>query len=440
MISRGRFLSPPPTVSLTAPLGFGVLILALLHSWWLVTLPIGSWVGMSSEFHEALLLGGPWAGVVASWAGARSAGHRQLLCLPSSVRSGQPIVIRHLAVMCVVASVAMIVGLAPALISTAVKATAGRPNIVAMLGGIAALCLFVSLGYLIGCMLPVLSATLVSVFGMFALVLVGAQVSGWSLAWAPVWSAGLPGMGQSESDLLALFRLVFFVVATLATAMAAVVWLRGRSLQGYAASAKGLAILVVPLGMVLLGMAKPVDAISYESSPQRTCETVDRVDLCLHRGHEALLSDVTDAAQDVLEAFGPGANAHVNEVADSALWEADSPNRIQLHLDLSSPESLRQAVMWDVAMALSSYHACLDMDSSSGMITPRSGFGVAEGFTRWLLTEAGMTGDPGVGMVGDGRIAFETLSVLDTDQVRNWVHVNDAQLRECRLQIADLPS
>ncbi|WP_026877185.1 DUF5336 domain-containing protein [Jiangella gansuensis] len=434
-----RLLWPTP-VSLAGTTTLMVALAVLIHSWSLINWPVADWVSVSAEFHESLVVAGPLLAGCAAWTAGVFTGRRSVVCPPSAARSGVPIAARHLTVLVAAGLLGYALGLAPVLVSTATRATMGGPDLLVLMGSVAALGAFVAIGYLAGAALPRSLSVVAAVIVSFAFVLAG---GGGSTAWAlsPVWLTGLAVAGYQENTTLSLFRLLFFVLLAVCCATAAARWVFGRSPTSLRTSTSGLLVLALPAALAMIAVNRPIDPLVRDVAAPRACEDVGHVQVCVHQANTAILDPLTQVVSRTLDAAGPAVSQPVQQVLDAVLWEENPPSHVALHFQFQNGEAWTADAAQHLAMELSGTRACYELRRGTANVSGEPDeFAVARAVMQWIWVEAGYTSASRSGMYlsPDSQILFESMSAQPADQVRQWIADNRTELLTCEVSPSDV--
>lgn len=427
-----RLVFPVPP-GIVVVLVAGVIGCVLLHTASYFNWPYGDWAAVSAETHQGLTLAGPWLAGCCAWTAALFTVDRGILCSGSATRSGFQLVRAQLQVLCGWAVVGYLVGLAPLLTVTTLKADAGALNLLVFADSIAALLAFGCFGYLVGCILPISLASVVAVIVSFAVVL-------WSDPLgpvAPVWTFGVVA-GQYENPVVAVFRLVFFILVVVCCVAASAWWVRERTLPLTAVPVAGLLLLVFPLALGAVAVHRSPPLVLHEANPPSTCSHTGEVKVCVHAAKAALLAPLTDSVNDIRAALGP-ANLPTARVLDAVLWvDPSPPATVVLQLQAQQPEGWRNAAVQDMAWQLSGAAAC---SANYGAITSADQLDAAamsDGVSIWLASEAGATGS-GLTTEPSAVMVAQRLEQLPVQEVRSLLVRWHSQLMTCTAHSTLLP-
>lgn len=410
-------------------IGGGTAALVAFSSWPLTSWAYADWVSASATTRESLIYAGPWVAGWCAWTAGRYLGTRSLVCPPSATRSGSPVVQAHLAWLCGAAFVGHVLGLAPMLMSTAVRATAGTFGWLVALGSTGVLLAFCTLGYLIGCVLPRVASVIVAVVTAFALILF---VDTWGLAVAPLWLS-TPAAGDVETTVVAAFRAVFFLGFAAVLAIAAGRWVADRTTARALASYTALAFLMLPILVGATARATAPPALEAEGNPPAVCTDVQQVSVCLHRAKEPLLAPLAGSVDAVLAVVDGKPAVPLTNIIDASLYPEPGPGVISLQLQTEEP-NWEDWAAGDLAEYIAGRRACTDTVGLTGADTDRAQEAavVSAVFASWIARTAGY--DP-PGLASDQGFTPQPID-LDTyprRQVAALYQQHSADLASCTL-------
>lgn len=385
-MSRSRFAPVPGLVSLVM-IG-GVAVLTAFASWPVSRWAYADWVAVSATGREALVYAGPWAGAWSSWTAGRYLGSRSIVCPPSASRAGWSIVGHQFGRLAAAATIGHTIGLAPLVVVTARRATAGSFDLVVVAGGMAVLVALCALGYLIGALVPRWLGPLAAFVVGFAMVLL---VDWWGLVLAPIWLQ-TPAAGDVETRVVAVFRLAFYAAAAAALAGAATRLLADRTSVPRVGNYTGLLVLTVPVIVGYVARATAPEPIVPEAQPPISCGAVGAVDVCVHRAKAELLQPLSQVVSSVLEVVDHRPAVDLKAVVDASVLS--SPGSGVVRLDLQTRNAnWREWAAGDIAAVISGFPACERSGDAFGgeVTTRRDRAGVSLAFAIRIARAAGYT-------------------------------------------------
>lgn len=427
-----RLLLPVPR-GLAGVLAAGTAVLVFAPTLGYLAWPNADWVAVSAESRQALMLAGPWAAAWSAWCASRFSGPRSILCPASSVRAGAPVAIKQLRVLVTAALAGWLAGLLPAVVATAVEATAGAPDLLVFASAGASLAAFVSLGYTAGVVVPRAAAPVVSLVVSFVPVL---AADGLGTVVAPVWTFGVVA-GQYENPVVSSFRALFFLSVAICCVLAAADLWRNRSLLPTVPSVRGVAWLALPVALAALAPTTAAPVLRQEDPP-RACRQAAGVRVCVHAARSALLLPLADAVTDVAAASGSAMRPQ--QVLDAALWERPSPETVVIFPQVQQGDSWPQAAVQDIAWQLSGAARCSSAAGSTMRTEPQDldAAAVSGAVAVWLARQAGAAGPPLTGSPDALALAAD-LAAEEPSSVRDFLAGHQQLLRSCQAHSHMLP-
>lgn len=419
-------------VGVLLALAGGVALLTFTGSYSLMQWAYADWVAVSGTSREALVYAAPFSAGLAAWVAGRYLRPRSVMCPPSSARSGMPVVVAQLRLLCAAALIGWCAGLVPLLVFTASRATYGGPDVLVILGSAAVLVSFVTSGYLIGCVAPRAVSIIASVTLAFTAILL---VDTWGLAVAPLRLA-TPAAGQYETGALAAFRVLFFLVLSIFVVASAARIVLDRSTSRDASAFAGLLLLVPPL--ILGGVAKATAPVSVarEAGTVPRCAMTHHIRVCVHPAKSVLLEPLTQTVDQVLRSVDYAPALPVTAVIDGSLRSSTSVSgRAGItFLDLQTDPGYdwRSWAAGDLALYLSGGVSCRRGDIYGDQVGPAlDKSDVSEAFARWIARSAGYD-TPQIGS-RDSSGVTEKLTSLPPEKIRALYHQYSSQIAACEL-------
>lgn len=270
------------------------------------------WTAISALARETLFLTGPVVCAIGAWF-ARV--NTTMVTTLAPTRSWAFIVNRHLHVLAPAVMLGFALGLAPAFLVAAFRATSGGPSIMVVLSGFAGLALMLVAGYLVGARIGaptgVVSAAVAGfVFTAGLMVLSDALTSGgipMSLfSVMPFWTFPL-SRGSHEVWQVAAFRTLLFTGLAIATVILVprLLDLNFASRRSKTLVAARILIPGATLGLVAL-ILQPSVAMSHPDPPI-SCRGINVGSVCVYEEEKAILGDAARAISETVDRFGPGA-------------------------------------------------------------------------------------------------------------------------------------
>lgn len=390
------------------------------------------WVRMSLAPREGSGPAGIVTAVLAAWVASEVTPGRITGGL-GRARTGLPTTFRHLSRLVVAAFTGTTVGLVPALAVTGARATAGRPDVLALADGYLVIAFWIVLGYFVGTIVP-------RGWSLFAAAVAAAFV--WVLPQAlrqfalfsvfPVWSLDWPYLGDTLIWLTEVFRIVFFTGVIGALALAGSRW-AGRTTGALLVDSGRTALVLVPVTLLAgLAVVQQPLLVAGEPDPPVSCHTSPLVKVCLHQGFEKLVPVAGRAADDVVRAAGaPGPVIVVEDSASLRYPEADAIIRT------TQDSATAVGAQWasEVAYLLVGAAQCQTQRGSSEDVTQR--MLVAETIADELTTRAGYTFRSRVatssGTAWVDLVLAERLGGMRDVEFARWFTENHEQIGSCAL-------
>lgn len=380
-------IRPVPLPVLTV-MALGVCAALVVGTFPLTSWAYGDWTAVSASSREALVYAGPWAASWCAWVSGRYLGPRSMLCLPSSVRSGQPIVRAHARVLAGAVVTGYVAGLVPVLWVTGQRASSGSLDWTVVAGSVAVLLAFCAGGYLIGCALPRAASVIVAATASFTVIL---MVDTWGPVVAPL-RLTTTSAGTYETGVVSSFRIVLFSALALALVTAAAKVVGDRTTVRTASNYTGLTIVLVPLMLAAAARATSPDAVLREDLPPASCTRVDSLPVCVHSAKAALLPALATAVDRVLAVVDRKPAVPLTGVFDAALGPQAPADSLILDLQ-TQDQNWESWAAADLAGYISGQQACNQRGNTSGdsAETATDQFAVSDGITAWLSKTAGYT-------------------------------------------------
>jgi hypothetical protein len=354
------------------------------------------------------------------------------MCPPTAVRRGSRLVFAQVSFLVLASLSGYLLGLAPALGFAADNAQAGRLDAAVALSGISLMVGFVSLGYMLGCLLPRTAAPLAAAAIAFAATVLSG-VNG--TASSPVWPFGVVE-GLEETPIVSWYRVMFFLGAAVVLLVGATKVLERRAILG-----------VPKLGLMLIGTLTPIVLVANlangdapplvrQSASVPVCANRDSVTVCVHAARAVLLPRLTSLARELSTALGAAAPARLS-VDDALLW-SHTPGTLVIEIQGQSASGWASAALVDMATQLTgaatcSSHAPLS-NSGPSLSEPAR---ISQGVANWLVSEvsgrtSSVSSDPGA-----VRVA-RRLATSPTAAVQVKLAGSLPRIQACRGQDSDL--
>jgi hypothetical protein len=386
-----------------------------------------SWTTASASLRQSVL---PTAPILATWAAWTARIRQTAACGPVPARGYGAIVRRQLGVLLLCAEAGLLLGLAPVVIRTAVRATVGGPDYLVLLSGAVEQASWVTIGYLVGAVVAYpYSLAAVGLGTVVVLVLmpgVGVELAGSSrpyyFAVVPRWNTE-PGVGWHETPAVAVFRVA------LGCALAVGAWLFTTSLdrplrrRGAVDRARAATVaFAAPLLLFAGGAAVNPVPWAADEPLETECRDVGDVRLCLPAEVEGFFPQLLSGFQSVVAASGTG--GFTGDMGPHDL--VNFPRGV-------SQDQAVEGFAYNVAWHLSGVgQECMQStDGTDSEASTAAAYVMQELARRASQPSSAATGDPDT---PQGRMAL-----LSDETMRDWFTRNGPALRACELSLSDLP-
>lgn len=419
------------------------------------------WTEVNALPHVVLLVSGPVAGLIGAF-GARACTTALVTTAPG--RAWSQITRRQLAPLAAAACLGYIIGIVPAILLAAKRATYGHLDIVGVFTGSAGLVLCVVIGYAVGARVRfpkaaavALAATVLATGGLMALsdLLTSSGVRASLLAVIPFWAFDI-SRGWVEVPTTTLFRgFTLVAVAALVLALLAIRrdagWLSRRERLGQMGFAAAAPLLMVALALVV----QPDVVRPAQPTPVR-CATLADGALCMYSEEAAVLPRTTQIIDEVHARFGLGAST-------GNAWSVrpeDAPTAIQAGDILITPQyqgtvaNFDESLRSDVVASISGVRACEStLYDRYGVDYPNQAPAEAlesavfqEKIGNSLVFRLGGTKVDGLVLPGDDGAAgwprsedlANRIGSMSDDELTNWMLMNAGALESCSARPDDL--
>lgn len=267
---------------------------AVTHQYWVFTAP-------------ALMLWGAWC--------ARA--RHTLACGGTSPRPYAQIMRRQLLVLVAAGELGYLLGLAPLLVRTTLRATLGHPDWLVLAGGLVGTAMWCALGFAIGALVRYPFSLVVTAVVAAVLLLVGPAVTsivrfkfhgisvfdGMNALW-PFWLGGSSSLqvGQSETWAISLWRLALFVAVIGAVVCCLSTLDRPRRNRR---PTPWLLTVCLPLGLVVgVVLVNPRPVVTDPDPPVVCGQSAAGLRVCVYQEVADLLPDVIGLVDSITDRFG----------------------------------------------------------------------------------------------------------------------------------------
>lgn len=388
------------------------------------------WIKVSGALQES---SGPTGVLLAAIAALTSSqiADRSILSARGRVRSGIPIVARQCSRLVLAAWVGASIAFVPALVATALRATAGQPAIGVVVVGYLVLALWVMVGYAIGALLTPKLAIPVAIVAALVIWLLPQFIRNPPIfSIAPVWGLDWPYLGDVWDPLTTLFRVVFFVGAVCALGIFA-----GRYMDGGSTSARVAARASVPLlpvvAIAAISVIQNPTLVLIERDPPLDCSSGANYETCVHRGFAELLDSASEATSAVATIAGVDS---IRAAELSAVSGLDDRPDVVIRADLRSIADFEDYWASEVAYTIAGVESCFHpTEDIQDSVEPQE---AVESIAREIATRAGygfrsrIVSSTGGALWADAPLAVELSSLSDQD-FRSWLTDNQAAIHSC---------
>ena len=408
-------------------------MLVVLHGQSIFGWAYADWAAASAETRQSLTFAGPFVAGCSAWTASRFTSLTSLVCPPGAGRRGVPLVVAQLWPMAACSLAGWLLGILPLDTFTALTASWGGPDVLVLAGSAAALLAFVSLGYLVGCVLSFpLAAPAAVVLSLACVLAYGTN----GLAAAPVWPFEVVA-GYVETQTVGIFRVVFFLGCTVLFGCAAAWWIRTRRLDrtSLAPATTGLLATLVPVAVLaVIASSSSPDLIRRDTSTDPICAAARKVQVCVHPARTQLLPQLQASTQRMQDTLN-GVGLPYSRVVDATLWPTDRPGLAVLQLQDHDADRWQQAAVQDLAAKAAGLSSCRRVATSVDPGTPAEPVVVAEALTIWLTRQ---TGHPEQSFTPRSVELADTLSTQPATAVTDRLRASLAQIRACQGSREDL--
>lgn len=401
---------------------------------------IAAWVRTSAAAHEQLLYAGPLGAAASCYVAARLFKQRNSLPTPTPAWTPATI-LRHYSLLCGWFIGSYTLGLIPLFIDTAVDATAGNPDIVAILVGLLGMALMVALGYFSGTLIPRLAIIPIVALATFFLLQVPHYYSSAWAALLPV-QAGAPPVGRVENPTVATYRILFLAVFIAAAVASTHTLARNHAPSLRRSRMRALLWFVVPATMIPMVFVRTPALWAFEHDPPQACQSTNAVKVCVHQAHIRDLSTLVAVTQQIIEQYGrPPEN--LTQVRDIALdIEGDSLTPDVVWVNISPIRPIQERTAHEIVEHVAGVNACLSANGDTALTTTVSNrLRFADALTEWLLSQAHLTG-LGHRATSHLRAPFPIPELRGDEspaEIQAWIARHSKDITSCTLNLSTNP-
>ncbi|GAB3490795.1 hypothetical protein [Amycolatopsis cihanbeyliensis] len=426
-----RFFWPLPPWVLIIPAS-AILGIVLASTWDMLSWRYQEWVQTSAQFHQQTAWAAPTAAMVAAFVAGRLTPPHRIYALPTSGRTGSPVILLHLRKLVGTLLAGYLLGLAPLVIVSAIDAQFGGPHILTMISGLLGMTAAIATGYLIG----VIARTALVAPAAFLLIF-GTTVLGYSGdSYAPVIPVLYvePSLGQVENLPMVLFRCIFFLAVAAVAIIVSSLILANRRERTKASALSMWGAAAVPVVLAVGGLVTTPALFVTPSDPPRQCAMRADVEFCVHAGHRTELGPIMETLGPVIEAYGENQRKIVR-IYDRALVLDETRVASNTHvvylapLTTPRPDDPEDSAKYHLAGALTGQAACREQHpaeiggaagSASGPITIQSDL------ETWLARAGELESIPN---------AFQDFS---PEEMSKWIAENNDAIESCSTRKDDI--
>jgi hypothetical protein len=318
------------------------------------------------------------------------------------------------------AATGLVVGLLPVVIRTALRATAGGPDWLVIVSGLAQTAAWAACGYLVGAVLRYPYSVALALLGSLALVFLlaglGYEAGGgeWRIL-APWWNEEVY-FAEHELPAVSAFRCLEWLALAGACAWA-LSWLDERSQGRWRRLGQAAVAFVAPAALMAGGLA--VNPWVFADDDQASVECVTLTsgsNLCLYQEASDLLPLAQEAVDGVIDQFG-----------DAALKADFGPDWVLSHRRGDSQATVRELVQGNyVGAAVFGETSCALPDG-----TPTDASQLQSNV--YSSVTGRLAGQEQVFFEGAEDTAMVRLATMTDAELKAWLTTNGPALRACQL-------
>jgi hypothetical protein len=256
-------------------------------------------------------------------------------------------------------------GYLPSFIATYLRATAGKPDYLAIVGGFAVIPVWVCLGYAVGTIVRQPWATVTTVI-VSLIMWIGPRIFSTPLSVysiSPVWALSWPPLGFELVGATSLFRIFYFVALALILAGFARIWRSRPKENVIPRSVRALGSFTPVLAIALVAVLRQPPLIVPENNPPVTCSVTGLTRVCVHDALKEALPAAIDGVEAITAIVPVEVPLRINELsvpgaypgADSGFFDdAD----IWLSAKTGNRDQLRDQFATEIAYVISGWENC----------------------------------------------------------------------------------
>ncbi|MBM7520128.1 hypothetical protein [Nocardioides nitrophenolicus] len=395
----------------------GSAVLAFVHSRPLLGWAYGDTAAGAAEFRQSLLTVGMLVAAVGAWTSSSISRPTSAHVPAGAQRRGGPLVVSQIGFVFSAGALGYTIGLAPVVARIQATKVDGSFDVATIAAGYAALLAYVTLGYLIGLVVPAYLAVPIALGLAWVLVFFGSHLL------CPVFDFGVVS-GLAVPTRVSVLRLLFYCAVASAVMLAASAWLRGRTADEWARPAANVGTVLLPVVVLVWATSTSQTRLVEGDNARPVCRPASSSKVCVHPARAGLLPDLVNAVVELNAAAGP-AVFPPSSFVDAAVARFDAESGVhQLQIQGQRKDWLSIA-RTDIALFVAGFDACqrpsaMDVDARE----------VSSAVAGWVLAQAGRS--PGLALASPGAAEqFRLLARRDETDARASVEASIGEIREC---------
>lgn len=409
-------LSPPNSWRVGLMSFFGTAGLAFIHSRPILQWAYGDTTAASAEFRQSVLTVGILMAGVGAWVSSSIAEPTNAHVPAGAARRGAPLVLSNLSYLFLTSGAGFTAGLAPVVWHAATTSVHGTFDFATIAAGYGALFVYVSMGYVVGCLLPNYVAIPVALGTAYVMVFFTSHVLSLVFDFDVISGLEVPSH-------VSFVRLLYFGACIGAAALAASAWLGMRSTNETRLPAAIVAVILLPLVVIWYAANSYSSPLVQADDATPVCEEVDASAVCVHPARSELLPDIADSVRVMSQTAGSNIFP-ASRILDATLVITDAQATSAYVLQIQGQSS--DWLSWARA-DIASYAAGIDACYSAGNPDPGAQ-DVSSAVAGWLV---GLTGEQPVVPIPTAG-AEQQLQELQRMAVADAVRAIEAEMAEIR--------
>lgn len=396
----------------------GTAALAFIHSRPILHWAYGDTTAASAEFRQSVLTVGILMAAIAAWVSSSISAPTNAHAPAGAARRGAPLVLSNLSFLFAASGAGFTVGLVPVVWHAATTSVYGSFDLATIAAGYASLFVYVSMGYVLGCILPSYLAVPAALGISYVMVFFTSHVL--SLVFDFDVISGLEVPTQ-----VSVIRLMYFGACVGALTLASSAWLRMRSPNEAKVAGVTVALVLLPLIAIWYAANTYPGPLVRADSATPVCEAVESSVVCVHPARAELLPKIADTVRDMSESVGPGIFP-ASRIVDATLnlSDAEAASAYVLQIQGQSSDWLTWARA-DIASYAAGIDACYrnappDSDAQD----------VSSAVAAWLMSRTGATPELPIGSPGAER-QLRVLQSLSGEEASRRIEAEMPDIRQC---------